>query len=156
MLNYKKGVGDAIMIIMVCFVLFITILVVSTVINAVGENAAFQTGAPGEIITSGKNFMGSLNLGFAMIFFALNVYALIMLFFLDSHPVLFIVHLLFLPITILIGAALSNAAEVVIDALSASAAFTIPNFIMLNLPLLMFGFDILGGILLYTVLKGAR
>lgn len=153
-LNSKKGLMDFITVGMLMFLVVITMWVVWTAFNAANEIPIFhENTVVDEIMDNGSGFISSFNIMFPLLLFSLNLYSIIALFFLDSHPIMFIVHMLLLPITIMIMIGIAGGYEATISETAFAVANPTINFIMLNLHKIMAVFDILGGIALFTVLK---
>lgn len=97
---------------------------------------------------------------FAMpgVLFALNVGALMSLFFLASNPIMLWGSVIALPLTIFFAAGISNAYESGIATLpfGGSAYFPIMALLFTKLPIIMFVFDILGTMLLIAIIKVAQ
>lgn len=155
--SFKKGLGDALTIIMFLFSLAITIVVIRTLFNAIDAIPIFRASTEmTAIMNNNLNFFNSMDWAFTITMFALNLYALIMLFFLESNPVLFVIHLLAVPLTIWVSVGVSNAYETMLSTMSGATSYTIMNYIMTHLPQLMFGFDVVGGILLLAVMTRVK
>jgi hypothetical protein len=155
--NSKKGLADFITNTVYAFIMVIVMYVVYTVWNAANALPIFQQYAvPAQIMADGGAFISTFNVMFPLAVFSINVYAIIMLYFLDSHPVLFISHLILLPVTILVAAGISNAYESALSNTAFAVANTTIDFLMLNLPKVMLVFDILGGIALFTIIRQTK
>lgn len=159
-LNFKKGLNDAMTIAIFLFILVVMIVVMRMVFTQIISIPLFSSSPElNQIMASGTAYFNSLDFSFALILLCLNVYALIMLFFLESNPILFIIHALAVPITIYVSTIISNTFEsfaASITTFNIAAAYPIMYFIMMHLPKIEFGFDIIGGILLFATMRMIR
>ena len=139
--NSKKGfIGDVMTIIIYAFILGMTILVGWLVLS--GFNSGVQNnpsfGAAGQnIIASYNNKYVSLWDGlFGVIFIGMSLAAAISAYFIDTHPIVFVLCVIMLAVFIIAGSAMSNvwaqmASENSVSAVS--AAFQLMNYILKHL-----------------------
>lgn len=149
----KKGQSDSLNSGFFLLMLIIMIYSFYLIFDAIGNTSIVQgNNISMQINNDAKSLYSGLDFAIPGILLALNIGSLLALFFLKSNPILAFIFIIMLPITILISAYVSNSFEAILVTLpSLAASFPISTFIMGKLPLILFGMDILGGILLFAV-----
>lgn len=149
----KKGQSDSLNSVFFLLLLVIMIYSFYLIFNTIG-NTSLITGnnVSTKINNDAKALYSGLDFAVPGILLALNIGSLLALFFLKSNPILAFIFMIMIPITIFISAYVSNAFEDIIITIPALATdFPISTFIIGKLPLILFGMDLLGGILLFAV-----
>ena len=148
----KKGQMETVGILAFIFMFILIVGIVYYIFNLLGNIDIFSSNpTAATVIQGGKDLYGGMDFALPGILFALNIGSLISLFFLRSNPVLSIVLFVMMPITILIAAIVSNSYELAESALGMAANFPIAHFFMSKLPIVMFVFDVIGGIFLFVI-----
>lgn len=149
----KKGNIDNIAIMVSLFVLAIGVIVGYTIVNSASGAFAGDPLANNLVTNSQTMFVRLGNSGFAFGAFGLFLFNMIGAFLLFTHPIFVIIDILFMPLSILIGALLSNAYETSLATLPNAGNFVVMNFMMQNLPYEIIVIDILVAILAYALVK---
>jgi hypothetical protein len=150
----KRGQTDGATIAIMLFAVVLAVFVVTKLISVFQGVPVFQSySIANATLATGMSMMTSFDWAIPSFLLALNVYAIIMLFFLRSHPILFFVHIILIPLTIFFSAGVSNAYETSLMTMDVAVNFPITTFIFAKLPIIEFAFDILGTILLFSVLR---
>jgi len=150
----KKGqaeIGVATFTIFGFIVMMFTISIILTTLQT--SKVADKYDVANKTITKGISMFSAMDNSIPFVIFGVNIVAMMTMFFLASEPIFFWISLITIPLTIFINASISNAYATSLATLTIASSFPITTFFMSNLPLIMFGTDILGIIILYSIFR---
>jgi len=141
------GIG----IFMIGIALIVAALIISTGLTAFSGT----TGSTDLLDKSQQMFLNMGNTGFMFIVIALIVFNIFASFFLPTHPIFVVIDIVFIPISIWVAAIISNAWESTMATMAATAGFTVMNYVMANLVMIIVCTDIITAIVSYAIIKNA-
>jgi len=147
----QMEIGVAAIVTLVFVIMMFCIYTILTALQS--SHIADNYAVANQTINRGITMFKNMDMAVPFVVFGLNIASLLTMFFLSTSPIFFFLSLIVLPLSIFINAAISNAYMSSLATMSVASSFPITTFFMQYLPLIMFGTDILGIILLYTIFK---
>jgi len=160
-MNKNGTVFDLVVIFAVLLVFGIVIVisfsVFSDIKDTLQEQPEFQSGAAGQALESGQALLLNFDYLFAVALVLLTLSLLITSFFIDAHPIFFILSMVALTIFIALAAIMSNVYDEVTTSAELTAArdsFPIMNFFFDNYPFYLLIVGGLAAVVIYAKIRG--
>lgn len=154
----KGNIMDISVIIIMAVVMPIVVLLSYTIYVPISQSD-LNTAETTEILADTEQGLLTFDSVYVMVLIGILSMSLVSAFFIDTHPIFFIVFLVMSSVMLLVSAIFSNVFSAFISASPISSyisAFPMMNFIGTNLPFVIFGFMLLLGGVLYAKKGGMQ